>query len=76
MSTIKYVTEESLSAVLTKLKEWMPFKKKNGEVHIEGDIYIENKGEEVKLQDIINNTFDPHESIEEDEIDEIIKQFN
>lgn len=76
MSTIKYVTEESLSAVLTKLKNWLPFDKKSDGVHIEGDIYIENNGEEVKLQDVINNTFDPHEPIEENEIDKIIEQFN
>ena len=76
MSTIKYVTEESLSAVLVKLKEWMPFKKKDGEVHIEGDVYIENNGEEVKLQDFINNVLEPHEAIENNEIDNIIEQFN
>lgn len=86
MSNIKYVTEDSLKAVLNKLKEWMPFKKTaDGVVEIEGEIrmgnkvYIKNSDntEDVLLQDVIGaTTIDPPGAIDKNTIDDIIEQYN
>ena len=86
MSNIKYVTEDSLKAVLNKLKEWMPFKKTvDGVVKIEGEIrmgnkvYIKNSDntEDVLLQDVIGaTTIDPPGAIDKNTIDDIIEQYN
>lgn len=85
MSTIKYVTEESLQTILTKLKEWLPFKKSSegvvemeGEIHMGEKVYIKtDPNKEVLLQDIVGaTTLDPPGSIEKETIDNIIEQYN